>query len=166
MSKVKRELHIFNDGRKDYAVRAADYDTLAAENQRLQAEPDRLELLIKQYARRLVQAEQELAALKGEQVKQEPVAYGDPKALKNMRIDGHKGSPYNREWMWSKPDAGLIPLYTHPAPQQPGQEVEGLIEVLDDAAEEFELRGLHHLPAYKRIKELHSALAAHDKQTR
>lgn len=42
----------------------------------------------------------------------QPVAYADEKALKNLRIDGHKGTPYNREWMWAKPDAGLVPLYT------------------------------------------------------
>ncbi|HGJ8970754.1 TPA: hypothetical protein ACJX8E_001134 [Pseudomonas aeruginosa] len=62
---------------------------------------------------RVAELESKLAELE----KQKPVAYGDPKALKNLRIDGHKGSPYHREWMWANPDAGLIPLYTAPVSQ-------------------------------------------------
>ncbi len=38
------------------------------------------------------------------------VAYGDPKAFKNLRIDGHKGAPYNHEWMWAAAAPGLVPM--------------------------------------------------------
>lgn len=51
------------------------------------------------------------------------------------------------------------------AAQPPEQPVAGeLIEVLDEAAEEFELRGLHSLPAYKRVKALHAALSSASKE--
>ena len=50
----------------------------------------------------------------------EPVAYADPQAFLNFKANaesGKTGACYGREWMWAKPDAGLVPLYRHPAPQ-------------------------------------------------
>lgn len=42
---------------------------------------------------------------------------------------------------------------------QPGPDVRGLVEALDDACEEFELRGLHDLRAYKNLKQHHADLS-------
>lgn len=41
----------------------------------------------------------------------EAMAYADPLAFVNF-----KAGVCDKEWMWAKPDAGLVPLYTHPAP--------------------------------------------------
>lgn len=42
----------------------------------------------------------------------EAVAYADPMAFLNFRT-----AACTKEWMWAKPDAGLVPLYTRPAPR-------------------------------------------------
>lgn len=49
---------------------------------------------------------------------QEPAAYADPMAFLNFKIEReqNRGGPYTKEWMWAKPDAGLVPLYTTPPP--------------------------------------------------
>jgi hypothetical protein len=52
--------------------------------------------------------EAELAAVPG---KGQAVAYADPAAFANF-----KAGTATNEWMWAKPDAGLVPLYTHPSP--------------------------------------------------
>lgn len=44
---------------------------------------------------------------------------------------------------------------------QPGPDVRALVEALDDACEEFELRGLHDLKAYKALKKLHADIEDH-----
>ncbi|WP_312905443.1 hypothetical protein [Stutzerimonas nitrititolerans] len=36
------------------------------------------------------------------------VAYADPKAFENFRVLGSKGGVHGHEWMWAKPDAGLV----------------------------------------------------------
>lgn len=47
----------------------------------------------------------------------EPVAYADPQALINFKIDEGKITARTREWMWRRPGEDLIPLYaTPPAP--------------------------------------------------
>lgn len=45
---------------------------------------------------------------------QEPVGYADPVAFLNFKIEREqsRGGPYSKEWMWAKPDVGLVPLYT------------------------------------------------------
>jgi hypothetical protein len=43
--------------------------------------------------------------------KGQAVAYADPAAFANF-----KAGTATNEWMWAKPDAGLVPLYTHPSP--------------------------------------------------
>ena len=38
----------------------------------------------------------------------EVVAYADPKAFENFKTLGSKGGAHGHEWMWAKPDAGLV----------------------------------------------------------
>jgi len=71
-------------------------------------------------ARRTIKAhEAVLAEVKAASVPdavRKPVAYAHPKVFQNFErarkfgVDG----VYEREWMWAKPDAGLVPLYTAP----------------------------------------------------
>ncbi len=44
----------------------------------------------------------------------EPVAYADPQALINFKIDEGKITARTREWMWRRPGEDLIPLYAAP----------------------------------------------------
>ncbi|ELY4868781.1 hypothetical protein SM108_004059 [Cronobacter sakazakii] len=43
----------------------------------------------------------------------EPVAYADPQAFRNFQAGAA-----NKEWMWSHPDAGLVPVFAE-APTAP-----------------------------------------------
>lgn len=66
-------------------------------------------------------AEIALAALTAG-MEQEPVAYIDPFTFKNFatfRAGETDNKRMGREWMWAKPDAGLIPLYAAPQLPQP-----------------------------------------------
>lgn len=38
----------------------------------------------------------------------EVVAYADPKAFENFKTLGSKGGVHGHEWMWAKPDGGLV----------------------------------------------------------
>lgn len=44
-----------------------------------------------------------------------PVAYADPQAFINFNAD-RKAGDIGKEFMWSTPDTGLVPLYTGPQP--------------------------------------------------
>ena len=90
---------------------------------------------------RLEELQAEAAAMR----EQKPVAYGDPKAFKNLRIDGHKGAPYNREWMWAKPDAGLVPLYAAPVSDSP---VAAEVVQVPGIPRELHLRTINMLQSY------------------
>ena len=77
-----------------------------------------------------------LAAAPQPPAEAQPVAYADPQAFANFKERGHLGGPHGREWMWAKPDAGLVPVYAHPPPSTPeaqgGGEVEYEFEVWQD----------------------------------
>ncbi|MGA4442558.1 hypothetical protein ACPA2N_25680 [Ectopseudomonas hydrolytica] len=60
--------------------------------------------------------------------------------------------------MWAQIGHMEAALAEGDAPQ-PGPDVRGLVEALDDACEEFELRGLHGLKAYKNLKQHHADLS-------
>lgn len=47
-----------------------------------------------------------------------PMAYADPMAFLNFA-----SGVAVKEWMWAKPDNGLVPLYTHPATSQGADQV-------------------------------------------
>jgi hypothetical protein len=53
----------------------------------------------------------DLRAIIEEAKKQEPVAYADSQAFDNFKSHPEK---LDKEWMWSKADSGLVPLFTHP----------------------------------------------------
>lgn len=44
----------------------------------------------------------------------EPVAYADPQAFSNFKANPEV---IEKEWMWSQPDTGFIPLFTHAMPK-------------------------------------------------
>lgn len=68
-AKVKGDPHYWD------MVFASDYDALQSRLDAAEAECERLESLIKQYARRMCAAEDDLSALKAQQAGQEPVAW-------------------------------------------------------------------------------------------
>ncbi|EGT5186209.1 hypothetical protein FZI02_08170 [Cronobacter sakazakii] len=55
-----------------------------------------------------------LLALRKEREAAEPVAYADPQAFRNFQA-----STANKEWMWAKADAGLVPVFVEAPPAQP-----------------------------------------------
>lgn len=78
---------------------------------------------------------------------QEPVAYIDPFSLQNFetyRAGETNNKRMGREWMWAKPDAGLMPVFTHPAPVPAVPELVSIIGELTSAIRSIN-RAPHHI---------------------
>jgi hypothetical protein len=56
------------------------------------------------------------------------VAWVDPTSLRNFQTLGHRGGEYGREWMWAKPEDGLVPVFLHPA--QPASQQGAIGEIV------------------------------------
>ncbi|ELQ6218509.1 hypothetical protein R2301_003983 [Cronobacter dublinensis] len=56
----------------------------------------------------------ELLALRKEREAAVPVAYADPQAFRNFQA-----GTATKEWVWAKPDAGLVPVFVEAPPAPP-----------------------------------------------
>lgn len=41
----------------------------------------------------------------------EPVGWADPLSFNNLKVKGHLGPPYGKEWMWHTPTFGMVQIY-------------------------------------------------------
>lgn len=65
-----------------------------------------------------------IEALRKERERVEPVAYADPQAFRNFQA-----GTATKEWVWAKPDAGLVPVFVEAPPAPVVPDLERLKEI-------------------------------------
>lgn len=92
----------------------------------------------------------------------DPVSYADPQAFENFKNCGHLGGVYGREWMWARPDNGLVPLYSDSQVKEILAKKDECIQTArEDMANQENKANLIQMDlvmARNRIKDLESAL--------